>query len=166
MVILPRCAAPASQILTNNMDQSKIPTIHTALADPNWTFIHFSHSIELIDKHRDTDSGLFNLADLTSVIRYRVPESDFPSRGDDRARSFGALVPVSEWEKREGVGPLLSVLYRVTIVTDESYKVTMAVTEAPWQCDNSVKSQQLNTGSAQLDLFRPGEPGFRLGPAR
>ena len=70
--------------------------MHTALADPNWTFIHFSHSIELIDKHRDTDSGLFNLADLTSVIRYRVPESDFPSRGDDRARSFGALVPVSE----------------------------------------------------------------------
>ena len=69
---------------------------YTALADPNWTFIHFSHSIELIDKHRDTYSGLFNLADLTSVIRYRVPESDFPSRGDDRARSFGALVPVSE----------------------------------------------------------------------
>ena len=69
MVILPRCAAPRRKYSPTIWTNLKFQQC-TALADPNWTFIHFSHSIELIDKHRDTDSGLFNLADLTSVIRY------------------------------------------------------------------------------------------------
>ena len=160
MVILPRCAAP-SQILTDNMDQSKIPTIHSCCSRSKFDF----HSFFAISRiNWETPRAFIPWfgplqSAIKSDLKHQIscPRSDFPSRGDDRAHSFRALVPVSEWEREEGVGPLLSALspvlqsyncYRREL---QSHNGSPGPAPVPWQCDNFVKSQQLNTGSAQLD---------------
>ena len=140
MVILPRCVAP-SQILTDNMDQSKIPTIHSCCSRSKLEF----HSFFAIDRiNWETprslylDSGLFNLrSDLTSNIGYHVPDLIFPA---------AAMTDMTELTASEHLCPCLSErgrrvsglfcphchrCYRVTIVTDESYKVTMAAPAQP-----------------------------------
>ena len=138
MVILPRCVAP-SQILTDNMDQSKIPTIHSCCSRSKLEF----HSFFAIDRiNWETPRsfipwfGPFQSA-IRSDLKHRIscPRSYFLSRGDDRpdrAHSFRALVPVSEWEREEGGGCRASFVRIVTGVTELQLLQTRA-TKSQWQ---------------------------------
>ena len=148
---------------TNNMDQSKISTI----ADPNELSFHSFREFYWINWKAPR---LFSLAralqSSRSDLKHQIscPRSDFLiSSGADRVHSFGALVPVSEWEGEEGVGPLLSalspVLQSYNCYRRELQSHNGSPGRAPWQCDNSVKSQQLNT--AQLNWTYSGH--YRAG---
>ena len=114
---------------TNNMDQSKIPTIHCSSRSES--FIHSAHFIELIEKHRDIFpwTGPFNPQDLTSNIRYHVPDLIFPATALIELTASEHLCPCLSERERRVWGlfcPHCHRCYRVTIVTEESYKVTMA----------------------------------------
>ena len=104
---------------------------YTALADPSWAFIHSAHFIELIEKHRDSFPwfGPFNPQDLTSNIRYHVPDLVFPAAALIELTASEHLCPCLSERERRVWGlfcPHCHRCYRVTIVTEESYKVTMA----------------------------------------
>ena len=104
---------------------------YTALADPNWAFIHSANFIELIERHRDCSPwlGPFNPQDLTSNIRYHVPDLIFSSAALTEFTASEHLCPCLSERERRVWGlfcPHCHQCYRVTIVTEESYKVTMA----------------------------------------
>ena len=134
---------------------------YTALVGPSWAFIHSSHFIELIEKHRDSFPwlGPFYPQDLTSNIRYHVPDLIFPAAALTELTALEHLCScLSERRGEEGVGPLLSalspVLQSYNCYRRELQSHNDSPSRAPWQCDNSVKSQQLNT--AQLNWTYSG----------
>ena len=140
---------------------------YTALADPNKLSFHSFREFYWINWKAPR---LFSLAralqSARSDLKHQIscPRSDFLiSSGANRVHSFGALVPVSEWEGEEGVEPLLSalspVLQSYNCYRRELQSHNGSPSRAPWQCDNSVKSQQLNT--AQLNWTYSGH--YRAG---
>ena len=109
-----------------------------AIADPSLIFIHFSQLVELIERHREhlyLDSGLYNLRSaLTSNIRYHVPDLIFPAAAMTELTASEHLCPCLSERGRRVSGlfcPHCHRCYRVTIVTDESYKVTMTAPAQP-----------------------------------
>ena len=104
---------------------------YTALAGPSWAFIHSAHFIELIEKHRDSFPwlGPFNPQDLTSNIRYHVPDLIFPAAALTELTASEHLCPCLS-ERRGGCGA--SFVRIVTGVT-ELQLLQKRATESQWQ---------------------------------